>query len=684
MRKIATKTEIISLLMICSSFFAAVSAQTLLDARTHPKFVNKLPIPSVIDGRTGGTFIVGISEFNQWLGLVDPVTNLPMTTKVWGYNGTYPGPTFAAMKNVPIEVYWQNNLVDNNGQPIPHFLPVDPSVHWAFGHDPNWASYGVPVVTHLHGGHTESASDGLPDQWFTPGFALKGHGFVKGDLEPYHYQNDQEAATIWYHDHALGITRLNVYAGLAGFYVITDNNEINLQQTNKIPSGPYDMGLAIQDRLFTEDGQLHFPSILDMENHMMPDDDMDVHQIPNPSVLPEFFGDFILVNGMTWPVLDVEPRQYRFRVLNGSDSRFYNLFLSGSQIIYEIASDNGLLPSPVALNQMLIAPGERKDIVIDFSNLAGQTLILRNNAKTPFPMGETVNPHTTGRIMAFRVSKPLNPDYPMTQLPATLRPPIVRLQTNLPPRKLVLFEATDEFGRLKPMLGTVDDGVIPYDGAITENPALNSIEIWEIYNETMDAHPIHLHMVTMQMINRQRFKADVDQENGKPNNIRLLGQPKGPEADEVGWKDTWIMYPGEVTRVIAKFDREGLYAWHCHILSHEDHEMMRPYYVGDMPEHEDMERSISIVSEMEKNQVQIMPNPFSNTATALLNLERDAQIEIYLFDITGKMVTSLYAGERTAGYHTFPLDGTSLASGLYFCVININGQRIVKKILVQK
>jgi spore coat protein A len=267
--------------------------------------------------------------------------------------------------------------VNGSNQVLPHLLPIDRTIDWAFDDDPNWQSYGVPVVTHLHGGHNESASDGLPDQWFTPNFERKGPGFIKGQSEPFYYHNDQEAATIWYHDHAFGVTRLNVYAGLAGYYLITDNNESELQATNKLPAAPYDLGLAIQDRMFTSSGQLFYPAT---------SDEIEL----NPTVLPEMFGDFILVNGMAWPYLEVEPRQYRFRVLNGSDSRFYNLFFSSGQQIIQIGSDQGLLYSPFVMNKMLIAPGERKDIIIDFSNPAlwGQTIILKNNAKSPFPKGD--------------------------------------------------------------------------------------------------------------------------------------------------------------------------------------------------------------------------------------------------------------------------------------------------------
>ena len=555
---------------ICST----ANTQGLLNPRTQPQFIlNSLPVPSIIDGRSGGTFTIDINQFDQWLGLIDPITQQHINTKVWGYNGSYPGPSIVARKDVPINVFWRNKLVNGSNQPLPHLLPIDRSIDWAFGNDPSWQSYGVPVVTHVHGGHTESASDGLPDNWYTPDFAKKGPGFIKGDIEPYHYDNDQEAATIWYHDHALGVTRLNVYAGLAGYYLVTDNNEISMQATNKLPAAPYDLGLAIQDRMFTSTGQLFYPTAIEEDG-----EDGD-----DRGILPEVFGDFILVNGMTWPVLDVEPRQYRFRMLNGSDSRFYNLYLSSGQQFIQIGSDQGFLYAPFAINQMLLAPGERKDIILDFSDPAlwGQTIILKNNAKTPYPRGEAPDPQTTGRIMAFRINKPLDLNYPLTALPATLRSPIVPLQTDLAPRKLILFETEDEYGRIMPILGTVDDGMLGFRDGLTENPALNSTEIWELYNETMDAHPIHLHLVTMQMISRQKFVARVNEETGKPSNIRLVGQPKYPGPDEQGWKDTWVMNPGEVTKVIAKFDRPGLYVWHCHILSHEEHDMMRPFYVGE-------------------------------------------------------------------------------------------------------
>ncbi len=536
-----------------------------LNPMTQPRFVNPLPIPGVIDARLGGTFEVSIGQFQQALGLFDPMSGAPLMTTVWGYNGSYPGPTFVAMQDVPINVRWKNELM-SEGMALPHLLPVDTTVHWA---DPaGWPASGVPVVTHLHGGHSEAASDGLPDDWFTPGFALTGFGWTK---ETYVYDNDQRAATLWYHDHALGITRLNVYTGLAGFYLLRDAEELALIDAGHLPTGPYEIGLAIQDRMFLPDGSLFLPA------------NSEVEEGPEPSVEPEFFGDFILVNGKAWPYLDVEPRQYRFRLLNGSDSRFYNLYLSSGEPFFQIGTDQGLLYAPVAMNRLTLGPGERADVVIDFSDprLAGQTIILKNNARAPFPKGDTADPRTVGQIMAFRVVKPLDASYPLTPLPShLLSSPIAPLVQAGPTRRLLLFEGEDEFGRLQPALGTTDEGMMMWEEPITEHVHLNDVEVWEVFNTTEDAHPIHVHLVSFQILSRQKFRATQDLMDGSLSNIRVLGQARPPEPNEVGWKDTAQMFPGEVTRVIAKFDRPGKYVWHCHILSHEDHEMMRPYDVA--------------------------------------------------------------------------------------------------------
>jgi spore coat protein A len=553
----------------------------LLDPATQPRFVNPLPNPLapgfafVPDSTTGGVdrYDIAIRQFTQHLGLYDAAGN-PLPTTVWGYGTatqppTYPGRTIHARRDRPVVVRWRNELATAAG-PLPHLLPVDPTVHWAL-EEPGEHSIGdgahgpylgpIPVVTHLHGGHTRSDSDGLPDAWFTPGYEQTGRLFN----EWYTYDNDQEAATLWYHDHALGITRLNVYAGLAGFYILRDEAEEALIASNALPSGPYEVAAAIQDRMFRADGELYLPAMPEHPDH------------PDPSVMPEFFGDVMLVNGQAWPRLDVEPRPYRIRLLNGSDSRFYVLSLSSGRSFRQIGTDTGLLPAPVELQQLTLGPGERADLVIDFSGDAGATVVLKNRARSPFPKGEPPG-RSVAEVMAFSVTLPLGAA-PMAELPANLRAAIVPLVQTGPSRRLLLFEGVDEYGRLKPMLGTAADGALAWTDPVTEDVRLGDTEVWEVFNATEDAHPIHLHLVSFQIVDRQPFRAEMDDETGALSDIRLIGRPRPPDPNERGWKDTARMLPGEVTRVIARFDCSGEYVWHCHILSHEDHEMMRPYLV---------------------------------------------------------------------------------------------------------
>jgi spore coat protein A len=671
------------LFIVQAAFATATPGQALLDPVAHPKFVNPLPIAARIDLTAGGYWETSVTQFQQYLGLVDPMTNVPLATTVWGYNGSYPGPTLVVRSGVPLDILWKNELWGPGGV-LPHLLPVDETLHWAMPE--GYPEAGVPIVTHVHGGHSESASDGLPDAWFTPGFAQTGSGFVKETL---HYDNDQEAGTIWYHDHALGITRLNVYAGLAGFYLIRDANEDALVLANQLPTGPYEIEMAIQDRMFTAEGQLYYPS--DPEETGQPD----------PSHLPEFFGEFILVNSAPWPILEVEPRQYRFRMLNGSDSRFYELWLqekSGDDAVpikavlpamYQIGTDTGLLNAPVALTRFVIGTGERADMVFDFSDptLWGKTFILRNSAKTPFPKGDAVNPLTAGQVMAFRISRPLDTStYPETSLPANLRPlhgPVGMPIANAEERELILFEGTDEYGRLQAKLGTLD-GALAWHAPITENPMVNDTEVWEIYNTTADAHPIHLHLVSFRIVDRQKFKADVDPVTGQVTNVRLVGRPMLPPAREEGWKDTVVMFPGEVTRVVATFDREGLYVWHCHILSHEDHEMMRPYYVGAMAETPE-----AAVAATPLRIASVAPNPFNPSTRIHLEVSRPLTVQAAIYDVAGRLVRRFDDRAVSAGTHVLEWDGvtnagTPVATGVYFLQLRAGSMVETRRLVIVK
>ncbi len=451
--------------------------QNSLDPVSHPKFVNPLPFPSVLQPTApgGNNYEVNIQETTQDLGLFDVVGNKSFgkVTRVWGYGPdimsiTYPGPTIEAISGEAITVDWINEL------PEKHLFAIDENIHWA-GTDmggklpgPNQSFNGIPTITHLHGGHTDADSDGHPESWYTPGHKYTGSNYYKNKGK-FTYENSQEAATLWYHDHTIGITRLNVYAGLAGFYLLRDSWENSLD----LPKGEFEVPLVIQDRSFDINGQLVY-------------DNMPQFTVLNPlpgqptilynSILPETFGEFILVNGKTWPFLDVQPRKYRLRLLNGSDSRFYNLKIPGVDF-NQIGSDGGLLPAPVLRNTLLIGPGERVDVIVDFSTVPGQNLIMKNTARSPFPFGAVVNPETSGQIMAFRVGLNLTaPD--LSKMPISLRetPAIVSQAAvnTTSPRKLVLFEQVDEYGRLLPSLGTAEKGALQFMDDITENPDLGS------------------------------------------------------------------------------------------------------------------------------------------------------------------------------------------------------------------
>ncbi|MBJ8105998.1 MULTISPECIES: multicopper oxidase family protein [Bacillus cereus group] len=516
------------------------------------KFVDALPIPSVLKAKDKHDNIpfyeVTMKEVKQKLH-----RDLPPTT-VWGYNGMYPGPTFEVQRNHPILVKWKNKL------PFEHLLPVDRTIH---GAEPDKPS--VRTVVHLHEGRVRPENDGYPEAWFTRNFENVGPKFVH---EVYYYPNCQRPATLWYHDHALGITRLNVYAGLAGFYLLRDKEEEKLN----LPNGKFEIPLVIQDRSFYPNGELFYPTQPGHEPPPAPQPPPPIDPtLPNPSVVPEFFGNTILVNGKVWPYLAVEPRKYRFRILNGSNARFYRIKLSSAQDFVQIGTEGGLLEKPIIVSEIILAPAERVDVIIDFSNHRGQSIILTNDAPAPFPNGDPPSSNLT-QIMEFRVKQKLHkPDN--SKIPKKLSC-LEHLDPNdaVTVRKNLLVETTDEFGRLKLLLNNLDWHQLP----LTETPYNGTIEIWELYNTTPDTHPIHLHLVTFQILNRATFTGD-------PNGPDLIvGPPQPPDPSEMGWKDTVRANPGEVTRIIARFGPFiGIYPWHCHILEHEDHDMMRPYEVLD-------------------------------------------------------------------------------------------------------
>lgn len=510
------------------------------------KYVDLLPIPPVLKpkGRRFGTtyYTVKMKEIKQKLHRdLNP-------TKLWGYEGIYPGPTIEVNRNCKTKIKWENHLPVNE-----HLLPVDTSIL----SDPDMPM--VRTVVHLHGANVEADSDGYPDAWYTNNFEVTGHHFKK---KVYEYTNRQQATTLWYHDHSMGTTRLNVYAGLAGIYIIHDKHERSLN----LPKGKYDIPLVIQDKSFNEDGSLAYP--------VQPQNPSPT--LPNPSIVPGFLGDTILVNGKVWPYLEVEPRKYRFRLLNASNGRIYNLSLSAGEDqpvpTCQIGSDGGLLERPVELTQLIMAPSERAEIIIDFKEYAGKNILLLNS-QAP------VDSETTGQIMQFRVRKcckrPDNSRFPCRL--NTIKP--LKKCKAVETRDMTIRVLPDGFGRPKFTL----NGMLFHD-PVTEKPILGTTEIWNIINSGLGIHPVHVHLIQFQVMNRQAFDVALYNSTGE---LEFTADPIEPDPNERGWKDTVKAIPGFVTRIIIRFHGySGLYVWHCHILEHEDYDMMRPLEVIKKPKKE--------------------------------------------------------------------------------------------------
>jgi spore coat protein A len=495
---------------ICTFNLCPVVLDPYLDPLPIP--VPAVPTSGVIGGEA--TYDIAIQEVEQQLH-----SQLP-PTRCWGYAGSYPGPTIEATVGLPVTVNWMNALEEfGTGQPrTEHYLPVDNCPHGAHDNDPR-------TVVHLHGGHVPADFDGYPE-----------HTQLPGESVTYWYPNIQPPATLWYHDHALGITRLNVVMGLAGYYLLRDQDEIDLD----LPSGEFEIPLAIQDRSFNADGTWRYPA--QWQDH--------------------FFGNKILVNGKVWPYLEVAQGKYRFRLLDGSTSRTYTLSLSDGASFQQIGTDGGLMEEPVTLTEVTISPGERADVIMDFSGYApGTEVFLVNSAPAPYPGDPGVG--VIPDVMKFIVTG--EPGH-TTAVPASLTTVETLLEQDaVLTRDLVLRRAND------PCSGTVwlING-LGWDD-ITELPNLGDTEIWRFINRSGNVHPMHMHLVLFQVLDRQDFEI-VDGE------VVPIGDPIPPADNEVGWKDTVRADPNQITRVIARFeDFDGLFAYHCHILEHEDHEMMRQF-----------------------------------------------------------------------------------------------------------
>ena len=503
---------------------AAPKFRTQLNPNSLTPFVDVLPIPEIAKSselRPSPTDpSVKLPYYRIAMRQFDSKVHRDMKpTRFWGYAACSPGPTFETRSGQGLLVEWANEL------PQSHFLPIDHSIHGAEADKPD-----VRTVVHLHGAKAPPESDGYPENWF-----------VSGKSAICHYPNHQDAAMLWYHDHALGINRLNVFAGMLGVFFVRDDVEDALE----LPSGKYEIPLVIYDRIFDLDAQLNYP----------------VSGDPRKPWVPEVFGDALMVNGKLFPYLEVEPRKYRFRVLNGSNGRFLHLSLPSGPAFHQIGTDQGLLPAPIQLERISLAPGERADVVVDFAGLAGSNIILKND---------------NSNVMQLRVGKTAaKPSGGETGvLPQSLRPvPKIAEATAIKTRTLSLIEIDDLVQRPVTMLLNNAHWSMP----VTENPVLDSTEIWELLNTTDDSHPIHLHLVRFQILDRRKFDLNTYWSKGT---LRYTGLAVPPEPGEAGWKDTVRADPGMVTRIIIRFDGYvGRYVWHCHILEHEDNEMMRPFDV---------------------------------------------------------------------------------------------------------
>jgi spore coat protein A len=635
-----------------------------LDPSEIPKYLTPLLIPPVMPRsrvirRAGGRNIdyyeISVRQLRQQ---VLPA-GLPATT-VWGYGAVSrespkagplvhnaPSLTIEARWKRPVRIKWINDLKDADGDYLPHLLPVDPTLHWAnppggtrgrddrpsFGTTPGPYTGPVPVVTHLHGAvGVGDESDGYAEAWYLPdagnvpaGHATTGtwYDFFRAKAEAalgaewapgsavFQYPNPDRARTQWYHDHTLGMTRVNVYAGPAGFYLIRGGpgDAVTDSRTGRraVLPGPapragdrgprtyHEIPIAIQDRAFNRDGSLFYPDTRaffdDYAGPYVPETDV------SPIWNPEFFGNTIMVNGNTWPFQTVEQRRYRFRLLNGCQSRF--LILDFGRIpgvtAWAIGNEGGFLSEPVNLtathgNRLLMAPAERADLVVDFTDVpVGDHVLANVGPDEPFGGGEpeegfeVADPDTTGQVLQFRVVPAVGAD--RTTPPRFLALPRatpVPAETRI--RKLALIEMMSAYhdGPAQAMLGRVSPDGMPvhemWSDAVSQDPGVGDTELWEFYNFTADAHPMHVHAVAFEVVDRQALVTDDDGETEPP--ARLVGQPRPPEAWETGVKDTVTAYPGEVTRVRATFDTAGQFVWHCHIVEHEDHEMMRPFRVG--------------------------------------------------------------------------------------------------------
>ncbi|PAN32022.1 hypothetical protein GQ55_5G461200 [Panicum hallii var. hallii] len=552
----------------------------LLDPRGLEKFVDELPDMPRLRGygvAEGGALVAG----NLTIGMYDTTwkfhRDLP-ATRVFAYGAsretaTVPGPTIEAMRGVPTHVTWVNHL------PPRHFLPWDPTLTTAAA----LGTRGVPTVVHLHGGVQHSSSDGHSLAWFTAGLAATGPRFSP---PPYAYPNRQPPGNLWYHDHAMGLTRVNILAGLMGAYRVASPDE---EAPLNLPSGEaFDRNLVLFDRDFRADGALFMNRT---------GNNPDVH----PQWQPEYFGAVVVVNGKAWPYLRVRRRRYRFRILNASNARFFRLRLSAGLRFVHVGSDSVYLARPVATDTFLVAPSEIADVVVDFAGSIADAAVLSDDAPAPYP-GDPGDKAETIAVMKFLIEDAAEPD--TSAVPAALMPHYPRPDAReaATTRRITMYEyqknGTDEPTHLYLNARS-------YMDPVTETPREGTSELWDVINLTDDNHPLHVHLALFAVL-EQRSLRRVDEfrecMRGR-NDARACGIDRHLAGgrrhvvprQERGWKNVFKVRPSAVTRILVRFKplSSGAaspeesrfpfdvttgpgYVYHCHILDHEDNEMMRP------------------------------------------------------------------------------------------------------------
>jgi spore coat protein A len=540
---------------------APIPAARAAGGRQLRKYVQPVPLPG------NGIVVATPSGANEY-GFVQREIrrrlhpDLP-PTPLWAYDdgsglagqaGSF-GMAVVGQSGTPLQVNFTHQLPET----YPAWIPVDTRLT-PLGNE-------VRLMTHLHGGFVAADSDGNP--------AVTPNGFGHGETQTVLYSNElpqMPASLLWFHDHGLGATRLNVFAGLAAAYILRDEFDTG-EEPNPIgiPGGAYEIPLVIQDRQFNPDGTFLYP----------------VSDIPGATWIGEYFGDVMLVNGKVWPFLEVEPRMYRLRILNGCNARILSLDLGGPRL-WQIGAEGGMWDQPVPMKELVLSPAERADVLVDFSKFPGARLVVKNHnprkpVTTPAPSLE--------QVMQIRVGTSVSQLGPRA-IPSSLPGRKADLPEPIRTRYITLNEIDVD----EPTWFLNLNGVHFDAPPVTETPNVGTVEDWVYVNLTADTHPMHTHLVTFQVIGRTPFDAQAYEEaneplggGGVPGGIDptpyATGPMEPPDPSERGFKDTVKANPGYFTTVRARYElptgvtAPQTYVYHCHIVEHEDNDMMRPFTV---------------------------------------------------------------------------------------------------------